>query len=275
MALPERWFTNDVAYRDLGAGGVIGCGFQVKPDLGWDFRDRLVREYSAVLVLRGTGTYFDDQGRSWPLAPGSLLQRFTTRRHSHHITPDGTWAECWIVLSAPFERALLDLGAIDQALPVLTPGLPRELITQVARTRDALRAAPPQGLLRQGWALVDLLLAILAAGAPGSTPHGPAIVAVCRRLARDPGLPLAALAKEVGLSAERFRRVFTQETGTTLARYRLRCRMDLARERLADPTMSIQAIAAELGYASPFAFSAAFRRETGEAPSRQRRSSGR
>ena len=271
-ALPSRWFANEVAYRELPQGGVFGCGFQVKPDLGWDFRDRLVKEYSAVIVLRGSGTYRDDRGRTWPLAPGTLLQRFTTRRHSHHITEDGAWAECWIVLPAPIEQVLVATGALDPDRPVLMPGLHREVIAQLERHRDRLRAAPPRALLRHAWALADLLLALVeSADRGGATgPHAAAMAAVCARLAREPGLALADLARSTGLSGERFRRVFQQETGQTLARYRLQCRLDLARQRLADPTVPLRAIAEELGYASPAAFSAAFRRETGEAPSQRR-----
>jgi len=275
LALPPRWLANDVAYRELPQGGVFGCGFQVKPDLGWDFRDRLVKEYSAVIVLRGSGTYVDERGRSWPLAPGSLLQRFTTRRHSHHITEDGAWAECWIVLPPALEQALVVTGALDPERPVLTTGLHREVIAQVERHRDRLRTAPPRTLLRHAWALADLLLALVdsadAAGRAG--PHAVAMAAVCARLAREPGLALADLARSTGLSPERFRRVFQQETGHTLARFRLQCRLDLARQRLTDPAIPLKAIAEELGYASPAAFSAAFRRETGEAPS-QRRATG-
>lgn len=273
-AIPVQWLVNDAVYRDPGTGGTgpVGCGFQVKPHLGWDFRDRLVTDYSAVLVLRGTGTYHDHAGRSWPLVPGSLLQRFTVQRHSHHITPDGTWAECWISLCPAMERMLIALGAIDPGQPVSTPGIHAALVGRIAHQREVLRRAAPQSLLRQVWELVDILLALLEAGrqADGRGAHAEAIDDACRRLAREPGLALVALAQGTGLSVERFRKVFQRNVGCSLARFRIRCRMELARERLHDPAISVRAIARELGYANPNAFSACFRRETGTSPSAYR-----
>lgn len=269
--MSEIPLANRAVYRDLPSGGKVGCGLLVKPDLGWDFHDRLVRDYRAV--LRGSGTYFDDQGRSWPLVPGLLLQRFTTRRHSHFITPDGRWAECWIQLPPAIERALQDLGALDPEQPVLTSGIPQESVAQIDRLRRHLAQVPPQDLLRAAWDLAGLLLPLLAAGrrAGRGRAHAVTIAALCRRLAKDPGLSLPDLAQAAGLSTERFRRVFQEETSFSLARFRVQCRIDLARQRLADPAVPLAAIAAELGYAGPAAFSACFRRETGQSPSEARR----
>ena len=273
--VPERLLTNAVSYHRIGDGvpGFFGCGFQVKPLLGWDFRDRLTPDYSAVMVLRGSGTYYDHAGRSWPLRPGTLLQRFTHLRHSHHITPDGTWVECWITLPPTTQRMLIDLRVIDPRQPVLTPGIDPSLIIALDALRRDMQRAGPQESLGYLAALISLLLEILSSRRDGQglRVHGATVTAACTMLARHPGTPLARLAADAGLPAERFRKLFRQETGSSLARFRVRCRIDLASDRLHDPTLSIQAIAAELGYATPFAFSAGFRRETGMSPSAYRR----
>jgi transcriptional regulator GlxA family with amidase domain len=98
-------------------------------------------------------------------------------------------------------------------------------------------------------------------------PHvGPAI----RAMHADPGRAwtVEALARQVGLSRTVFAQRFRLKVGTTPIAYLTRWRMMLAGERLVGTGDSIAEIAASLGYASEFAFSAAFKREMGRPPRR-------
>lgn len=67
--------------------------------------------------------------------------------------------------------------------------------------------------------------------------------------------------------AERFGRLVGQPPLRYLARWRLA----LARDLLADPALTLDAIAARVGYSSGFALSAAFSREYGHSPAAHRR----
>ena len=67
------------------------------------------------------------------------------------------------------------------------------------------------------------------------------------------------------MSYERFRKVFRARMGVSPAAYRIRRRIDRARELLVGG-VSVSRVADELGYANPFIFSAQFKRLVGASP---------
>lgn len=79
---------------------------------------------------------------------------------------------------------------------------------------------------------------------------------------------LAALS---GLSRAAFARAFTDVLGQPPVQYLTGWRMSLARDYLRDGTSSLSWIAANVGYSSPYAFTAAFRRHHGLPPGAWRR----
>lgn len=80
-------------------------------------------------------------------------------------------------------------------------------------------------------------------------------------------ISLDDLAAQACLSAFHFARLFRQATGLTPHRYVTERRIQIAKERLAQRTMSLTEIALETGFGSPANFSRAFRKATGCAPS--------
>jgi AraC-like DNA-binding protein len=78
---------------------------------------------------------------------------------------------------------------------------------------------------------------------------------------------LAALS---GLSRPAFARAFQHALGQAPIKYLTEWRMTLARDHLRSGDLSLAQIAARAGYASPYAFAAAFRRHHGEPPGRWR-----
>ncbi|MGF1619294.1 MAG: helix-turn-helix transcriptional regulator [Rhodomicrobiaceae bacterium] len=100
-------------------------------------------------------------------------------------------------------------------------------------------------------------------------PSDPRARRVCERITADPaaGLPLERCARDAGISGRTLNRIMTQETGLSFGRWRQRARLLAALESLArgEPVLNV---ALDLGYDSPSAFTAMFRRELGDAPSR-------
>jgi transcriptional regulator GlxA family with amidase domain len=89
----------------------------------------------------------------------------------------------------------------------------------------------------------------------------------------QPGQPwtVASLAAVAGLSRAAFAKRFRQRLGTTPAGYLLSIRMARARTLLRDERSTLAAVAAQVGYGSEAAFSAAFKRQAGTAPGACRR----
>ena len=237
---------------------------------GWDARDNVPEGLAAVLCLRGAGTYTDERGRDWPLAPGRMFLRRTGRRHSVRIADEGPWTECWIVLSAPFETAWTAAGILPVDQPVLEVGVDLALVRELRSAAEALASADEHDLPHHLVRLQGILVSLLGRAASG---HGQRfdLDRACRLLADDPRADLRRVAHELGMGWERFRKVFRERAGISPGAYRLRRRLERAQAELLSSDQPIHALAASLGYLNPFTFSTLFRRHVGCSPAEWRR----
>jgi len=272
--VPAALCASHVAYRTIGADGLLACGFMVKP-AGFDARDDRRPSYSAVLCLRGRGWYQAGSGPRQAITPGTLFQRFAKTPHTLHIEADPPWAECWVHLDARIAAMLVGLGVIDPLQPVRERGLDLPLIRELWRATDALAAAPDRDLPAQLVRLQGLLLSLLG------RPHDALadlpeldVDRACRLLAEDPTTDLRLVARELGLGYEVFRKHFRATTGQSPGAYRLRRRLERARAELLTTRKTVAEIARDLGYANPFTFTALFRRHVGCAPAIWRKQGG-
>ena len=89
---------------------------------------------------------------------------------------------------------------------------------------------------------------------------------------RDPenAWTIDSLSKEVGMSRSGFSARFTELVGDSAKSYLTKWRMQIARSRLADNSVSIAVVSEQLGYASEAAFSRAFKRNFGMSPGKLR-----
>jgi AraC-like DNA-binding protein len=90
---------------------------------------------------------------------------------------------------------------------------------------------------------------------------------------RDPARrwTVADLARVAGLSRAPFARRFQRATGTSPLRWLTAHRLELARRQIGSGQRSLSEIASEVGYATEFALSKAFKRLFGMAPQVYRR----
>jgi AraC-like DNA-binding protein len=91
---------------------------------------------------------------------------------------------------------------------------------------------------------------------------------ICAGLAQRPDDPatLADWAERLGIDAKTIQRLFARETGMTFGQWRQQSRLLLGLEQLARGEKVVD-VALALGYESPSAFAAMFRRQFGETPS--------
>ena len=151
------------------------------------------------------------------------------------------------------------LGQLTDEMLSDTPGaqlavkqLAQLMFVQVLRTHIASGEVMTAGWLR---ALADPAIA-------------PALTLMHSDPARD--WRLTELAKAVGMSRTAFAVRFKATVGSAPLKYLLHWRMRLAQRALLAERTPVSALALSLGYTSESAFSNAFKRETGMAPSRYR-----
>lgn len=100
-------------------------------------------------------------------------------------------------------------------------------------------------------------------------PHEKRLASLCRELLDRPSqeVKIDDMARHAGMSRRHFTRTFRDETGMSFTAWRQQACLLAALTRLGNGEPITQ-VAVELGYGSPSAFTAAFRRVLGAAPSR-------
>jgi AraC-like DNA-binding protein len=261
-------------YRTMGSGSPwerVGCGVMDKRGVTVDQRDYLAPTWSLVYVLRGRGEYADAAGRHWELKPGTCFQRVPERRHSTTLDPRSRWLETFVDVGPTLWRALLAMQALRADPPVWRWGLSRE---RVARFEALIGDLERAGERRLPALCVRVLGLAVEAQPEAAEPGGgdDAIERACRALAEESTrrADLRAWCRRERLDYERFRKDFHRRMGVSPGQYRIRRRMDRACELLHTTDRPLAEIAAELGYRSPYEFSAQFRERMGIAPSRYR-----
>lgn len=141
---------------------------------------------------------------------------------------------------------------------------------------EMLREEPGQELVLDrvlDLVLVSVLRAWLAnpgAGAPAwyRGQHDEVVGAALRLLHADPahGWTVATLAARAGVSRAVLARKFTALVGEPPMNYLTNLRIALAADFLREPEATIGSVARKVGYSSPFALSAAFKRVRGVSP---------
>lgn len=100
-------------------------------------------------------------------------------------------------------------------------------------------------------------------------PHDKRLAALCRELLDQPSqeVKIDDMAQRAGMSRRHFTRTFREETGMSFTAWRQQACLLTALTRLGNGD-AITQVAMDLGYGNPSAFTAAFRRVLGVAPSR-------
>lgn len=149
----------------------------------------------------------------------------------------------------------------------ITPALLREAVARVTSWQRNPGAGSPEARIEA--IVLDEISALPLQSQFLPMPNNPRLARLAERVIAEPAesRSLDVLADAFGLSRRTVTRHFVQETGLTFSAWRQRLRLLQALDRLT-AGMSITDIALDLGYESPSAFTAMFRRHFGISPSR-------
>jgi len=179
-------------------------------------------------------------------------------------------------LDTEVSRRLLD--ALPRSLAVPISDATKPILDLLVR--EAATEGPGQEAILDR--LLDLLLMTVLrdwfsrpeAEAPGwFLAHGdPVVGPVLRMMYNDPAASwtVAAFASEVGVSRAGLARRFAELVGEPPMTFLTEWRLTLAADLLRDDELTIAAVAAQVGYATPYGLSAAFKRRFGVSPKQYR-----
>lgn len=258
---------------------LFGIGFLQKTGSGGDSHDNDPIHYSAIYLLSGRGTFRDDTGFTAELMPGSVFQRLPGRKHTAIFDPSVRYVEIFLAFSSWLLDPIARVMALAQR-PVVQLGLDLALIRDLAAAHQALLTVRESELPRVYLQHLGLLTSMFSGAAqvsaakPGMDDAW--IDEACRLLADEATgrAPLERIAKRLDLSYEVFRKEFRNRMGISPGDYRIRRRLDRARELLVSTHATITAIADDLGYPNASVFSLQFKRLVGRSPEHYRRRSG-
>jgi AraC-like DNA-binding protein len=244
-----------------------------------DVRSRVHRhaELELNLVVRGTASYVLGD-RRFALAPGTLTWLFPGQ--DHVLVDESPDHELWWAVFRPSlvgriatsrdARTLLEADPVGQFSRRLDSGRVRRLGALFREVRDAetvdavLANAGLAYLLSFAWrALLD------SGDVVGGVDLHPGVETVARLLHADPDAgDLAALARAANLSPAHLSRIFKQQTGVSISRFRNQQRLQrfLALYGSGRRTTALAA-ALDAGFGSYAQFHRVFRELTGRSPS--------
>src|ERR1700690_2445384 len=233
-----------------------------------------------TLVRGGPTHYIAHEPRAECLEPDDFRLRYSQR-------PPVTDHAATVFLCGAYQfSGDVGSGLLDSLPPVLTLSSAideplRDVITLLSRELTTVEPGQQTVLDR----LLDVLLVLAlrsdfrqSATAPRwyRASADPRLHAALQAMHEDASHPwtVPELAAISGLSRSAFARAFRDALGQAPLQYLTEWRMTLARDHLRAEELSLANIAAMVGYGSPYAFAAAFRRHHGIAPGawRQQRS---
>jgi AraC-like DNA-binding protein/quercetin dioxygenase-like cupin family protein len=240
-------------YRDRSPGrSPTGVVVELGPTEGFDLHvhdyHQLALAARGVLVMSGVG-------RSWVLPRTRGLWIPAGVRHSVAVSGHTT------MLSTYVDPARCPL-TWDEPTVVDASGLPGQLVAHLAQSDlPAARRARAEAVL---WdVVVPLPLTTLSLPMPSDERARRVADGLLADLADRRSL--VAWGRAVGASERTLARLFAAETGVGFERWRTTARLAVALPLLAAGT-SVAATAHQVGYSTPSAFVAAFRREVGTTP---------
>lgn len=229
---------------------------------------RVMEHYVLSVVFKGRGRYRHADRRVEPVTAGAVMVLRPGQPHWYGTDRGERWTEVFAVFRGPLFDTFAQAGLLSHDGPRY-PSPPPAMAALRAILRaspTAQRAAEHQLLALAGW-----LLDVAPQPDGGGTPE---IAAAAERLASqlDHPVDLRALAAEVGLPYDTFRRRFTAEIGKPPAAYRNERRLAAAASLLRLTDMTVRAIARTLGYVDEFHLSRRFKAHYGLSPRDFRRS---
>lgn len=244
----------------------LGAGRHTGPSPGFGGGRRL-GDYAVVFVSSGSGVYRDPFVGPIEIEAPATIQVFPQRPHDY-ASPNG-WTEHWVLYSGATVAAFEGMGVLDRRRPVQRGArLPTDLLGRFRALHDALgrpgwRAAVEASVITQE------LIADSVAGRASSTAGEATVAAVQADAALQ--LDVAARAALAGVSVGTLREHVREVTGGTPNELVIGTRIDRACGLLASTALSVQAVAASVGYDDPAYFSRLFTQRVGVGPAQFRK----
>ncbi|HWI57081.1 MAG TPA: AraC family transcriptional regulator [Bacillota bacterium] len=243
-------------------------------DFEWS-RGRVLHDYQIVYVSKGRGWFESRETPRQSIESGTVFLLFPQMWHRYRPEPETGWVEHWIGFEGDIPRRWAKHGFFSPKAPILRPVPEDALLGLYSRVIEAVRSQQPA--LQQVLAgLVSQMAGLLYSASQGRlTGQAQSVSAIQRAIDQMQSelavnLDAPALAQQLGVSYSWFRRTFAEHTGLSPHQYLLELCLVRARTLLSQTTLSVKAVASEVGFEDEHYFCRLFRRKTGVTPTEWR-----
>lgn len=242
-------------------------------------RGRVLQAYQVVYILSGRGTFESDARGLQEVKAGTVFLLFPGVWHRYKPDRKTGWVESWIELQGPAICLLEKNGVISRERPLLPmgrhPALEKSL--EDCHRLAIERPAGYQPIL----GTLGLHILALIQSAPSMSGSRSSINEAVRKTQQaletqlDRLINIEAIAEQLNVCYSTLRHAFRELVGSSPKQYHLQLRLRKAKELLQNTSLTIEAIADELGFGSAFHFSNVFKQSVGGSPSSWRRANER
>ncbi|MBQ5809238.1 MAG: AraC family transcriptional regulator [Clostridia bacterium] len=218
----------------------------------------LVFEY----VISGKG-YIECDGETYTVSAGDLYLLGDQYSHKYYADKDDPFEKTWINVRGRFPSALIDAYGCNKPVVIKR--------TDASAVFDRLREGATSDMSYDEWhALVAVCLTELVVALSESSAKGADCLEEKIKFYIDSkpraNVTVASLAAIFHLSEPYLISVFRAKFGITPKQYILQKKIDAAKKLLTKGHSEIKEISEILGFSSPYHFSTAFKKITGETP---------
>jgi AraC-like DNA-binding protein len=231
---------------------------------------RLLDEHQLVYITRGSGTFWSSATGTIQVKPGTVFLLFPGVRHKYTPDPATGWDEQWFGFKGDVAERLME-HYFSSENPIFEFGIKSEVLSLFDKIRD-ISQKQPLGYRRIMALTAQEILTRLHVSTQPDQEADIEIEDACQYIEEHfkGTIDFKQYAESTGQSYSTFRRRFKQYTGLAPNQYQLDTKLRNAKQFLDNTDLSIQDIAHECGFESPYYFSRYFKATTELSPKQYR-----
>ena len=233
-------------------------------------RARVLRSFALVYLLSGAGEFESGKIRQ-PVEAGDLMLLFPNVPHRYGPGETQNWNEFYILFEGPVFEHWENLGLLDSNHPVerLEPVAywRRRFHSVVEPAVGARQVSALSSVCKLQHVLADVLVSVTEGKMnPEDRRWLDRACALLEEAAPAEELDWNAIAGELHMSYENFRKRFARLAGVPPSKYRIRKVMEQAAEHLMQSRLTLKEVADLCGFCNEFHFSRRFKQIVGLSP---------